>query len=93
MILPYMFVIRSSPTVMSQNYGKIGGALVHVWVMDDDGEAALSRACDYIRKYLYPMDTRACARATRLYYSLFLFLQTILSLNLSLSFYFILNSN
>lgn len=53
MIHPYMFQIKSSPMKMNQNYGKVGGAFVHVWVMDGDPESALSRACDYIRKYLW----------------------------------------
>lgn len=53
MICPYMFVIRSSPTVMSQNYGKIGGAFVHIWVMDGEQDVALMRAFAYIRKHLW----------------------------------------
>lgn len=51
MIRPYMFVIKSSPTEMNRYYGKAGGAIVHVWVMDDDPESALSRARDYIRSF------------------------------------------
>jgi len=48
-----MFVIKSIPTVMNQNYGKIGGAFVHVWVMDGEQDAALLRAKAYIRSCLW----------------------------------------
>lgn len=53
MILPYMFVIKSVPTPKNQNYNTVGGAYVHIWVMDGEQDAALLRALTYVRKYLW----------------------------------------
>ena len=53
MILPYMFVIKSIPMPENQNYNTVGGAYVHIWVMDGEQEAALLRALTYIKKYLW----------------------------------------
>jgi hypothetical protein len=48
---PYMFVILCYPLPDNKNYDLVGGAHVHIWVMDNSLEKAQERAFEYIRKY------------------------------------------
>lgn len=48
---PYMFVINSVPAPENRYYNKVGGAAVHIWVMDTEAQSALDRAKDYIRRF------------------------------------------
>lgn len=48
---PFMFQIKSVPMPQNKNFDTIGGAYVHVWVMDNSLENAQKRAFAHIRKY------------------------------------------
>lgn len=53
MISPFMFVIKSIPSPQNRNFQSIGGANVHIWVMDGEQDAALLRALAFIKNYLW----------------------------------------
>lgn len=46
---PFMFRIRSVPTTENKNFDTVGGAYVHVWVMDHALESVQDRALTYIK--------------------------------------------
>ena len=48
---PLMFRIRSVPTTENKNFDTVGGAYVHVWVMDSTLENAQNRASAYIKNH------------------------------------------
>ena len=50
---PYMFVVDSIPLPENRNYNAIGGAKVHIWVIDEEQDRAELRAIDYIRSLLW----------------------------------------
>lgn len=45
----FMFRIRSIPMPKNKNFNTVGGAYVHVWVMDHALESAQDRALTYIK--------------------------------------------
>jgi hypothetical protein len=52
-----MFVINGIPLPTNHNYEIVGGAKIHIWVMDSSIESARRRAFDYINEYLWqPQD-------------------------------------
>lgn len=50
---PFMFVIKGIPLPENHNYGTIGGANIHIWVMSDNLSNAKDNALSFIQEYLW----------------------------------------
>lgn len=49
----FMFAINGIPLPENHNYASIGGASIHVWVMEKDMKSAQNVAISYINQYLW----------------------------------------
>ena len=52
-MLPFMFVIDGVPLPENHNYSTIGGAKIHIWVMDKEIESAKDKAISYVSQYIW----------------------------------------
>lgn len=52
-MVPYMFVIDGVPLPENHNYNTIGGAKIHVWVMEHDIHSAEKLAIAFVDKQLW----------------------------------------
>lgn len=52
-MLPFMFVIDGVPLPENHNYSTIGGAKIHIWVIDTEIESAKYKAISYVSQYLW----------------------------------------
>ena len=52
-MFPFMFVINGVPLPQNHNYDKIGGAKIHIWVMDNTADSAQEKAISLIKQYLW----------------------------------------
>ncbi len=52
-MIPFMFVIDGIPLPENHNYDTVGGAKIHVWVMDDNITSARDKALSMVEHYLW----------------------------------------
>lgn len=58
---PFMFVIDGVPLPENPNYTTVGGAKIHIWVMDEDVSSAQMRAITLIKQTLWKVQDIAHA--------------------------------
>lgn len=56
-MFPFMFVIRAIPSTNNHNYGIVGGAFVHIWVIDFDIDSAKQKALSFIKRQLWDVQS------------------------------------
>lgn len=52
-MLPFMFVINGTPLPENHNYNSIGGAKIHIWVMENTIDSARDKALAMVKNYLW----------------------------------------
>lgn len=52
-MFPFMFVIDGHPLPENHNYDTIGGAKIHIWVMDNNIVSARNKAISLVTQYLW----------------------------------------
>lgn len=52
-MLPFMLVINGVPLPENHNYDAVGGAKIHIWVMDNDPDSAQEKAISFVKQYLW----------------------------------------
>ena len=52
-MVPFMFVVNGAPLPENHNYDTIGGAKIHIWVMDEDINSARDKALSMVSQHLW----------------------------------------
>lgn len=56
-MFPFMLVINGTPLPENHNYNTVGGAKIHIWVMDNDADSAQEKAESYVKQYLWKIQS------------------------------------
>lgn len=56
-MFPFMLVINGTPLPENHNYNTVGGAKIHIWVMDNDADSAQEKAESYVEQYLWKIQS------------------------------------
>lgn len=56
-MFPFMFVINGTPLPENHNYSTIGGAKIHIWVMDNNADSAQEKAVSLVKQYLWKIQS------------------------------------
>lgn len=56
-MLPFMLVINGLPLPENHNYSTVGGAKIHIWVMDNDADSAQEKAISLVKQYLWEIQS------------------------------------
>lgn len=59
-MFPYMLVIDGVPLSENHNYDTVGGAKIHIWVMDEDADSAQEKAISLVNQYLWEVKGVEC---------------------------------
>lgn len=52
-MFPFMFVINGIPLPENHNYSIVGGAKIHIWVIDENMDSAKNKAISMVEKHLW----------------------------------------
>ncbi len=56
-MFPFMLVINGTPLPENHNYNTVGGAKIHIWVMDNDADSAQEKAESFVKQYLWKIQS------------------------------------